>query len=471
MATSMTVPAGESGAAPREAKAPPGVAPRRRDARDRGAGAAMAQAVFRDPTDFEAEIAALQLEIARALVNAPALPVELPAFDLTLLSVAATRRAIDLVLGKDSPIARLRLTAGGDPPLVTVAIVEMHSSAERFRRPLQVMAKRLGAAITAEKWARARGAAERLADLPVGVPLAFYRQLVPGVGRQALVRTGFNCNQDCGICWQDRTWGRFGAEQILTWIEDLHQAGARDLIISGGEPTLDAKLERYIRRAREIGFHAVTLETNAIQFAKPGLAERLRDAGLSGCFVSLHSGAAETSDAITRAPGTFMRTVAGIRALLAAGVPVNLNCVMTREGIDQLHGVPDFIHATFGAHPLLQGLMLSQPSDPFDLALVPAIIPEPARVRAALRATIDRAFALGIAVRGLDGPCGPPLCAFDADRRLTTLAPISEQLDSRTYLAGCGGCAVRRACFGVRLADAELFGDDCIRPLAAAPAA
>ena len=474
----MPVSNGESGAASRGGQLAPDALAARGDGRRRGEGEAMAGAVFRDPPDLEAQTAELQLAIARALVNAPTLPIALPAFDLTLLGVTAEKRAIDLVLGKTSPIAKLRLQpavanarAAAAPSAVDVSIVEVHDSMRRFEPQLRAMASRLRAAISAEKWQRAADAAQQLARIPVGVPIAFYRQLVPGVQDQGLIRVGFLCNQDCGICWQDRTWGRFDAQQVLTWIEDLHAAGARSLIISGGEPTLDSKLEAYIRQARAVGFEIVTLETNAIQFSKSALAERLRDAGLSDCFVSLHSGDAATSDAITRAPGTFTRTVAGIRALLAAGVPVHLNCVMTREGIEHLSGVPDFVHAQYGNHPLLQGLMLSQPSDPYDRSLLSAIIPDPERVRAVLPAVIDRAFALGLAVRGLDGPCGPPLCAFAADRRITDLQPISETIAGRTYLPACAACAVRHACFGVRVADAEMYGDACVRPLPSAPAA
>jgi MoaA/NifB/PqqE/SkfB family radical SAM enzyme len=257
----------------------------------------------------------------------------------------------------------------------------------------------------------------------------------------------------------------------LTWIEDLYAAGARNLIISGGEPTLDPQLANYVRHARELGYEWVTLETNAIQFSKPGLAERLRDAGVGDCFVSLHSGDEVTSDAITRAPGTFRRTVAGIKRLLAAGVPVRLNCVLTREGIEVVEGVPDFIHRELAGYPNLQGLMLSQPTDPFDPSLLRQIVPEPDRLRTVLRRVIDRAFALGVPVSGLDGPCGPPLCAFDADPRITALVPIPEPLRDRTYLRACDQCAVRGACYGVRLADVELYGDACVRPLATAPAA
>jgi hypothetical protein len=144
---------------------------------------------------------------------------------------------------------------------------------------------------------------------------------------------------------------------------------------------------------------------------------------------------------------------------------------MTCEGIDHLEGVPDFVHRTFGTHPYLHGLMLSQPTDPYDRSLLPTILPEPNRLRTVLRKVIDRAFALGIPVSGLDGPCGPPLCAFGADRRITTLTPITEELDGRAYLPACAGCAVRDACFGVRIADVELYGDACALPLASVPSA
>lgn len=457
-------------------EAAPGNAVQRR----RGEGAAMQGVVFRDPADLDEPSRALGRDIARVLVNAPTLPVALPAFDLTLLAIAADKRGVDLVVGKSAPLARLRLTAAdagaapaaasGRRPAVDAAIVVEHPSAGRYERQLQVMARRLRAGISAEKWTRAMRLARELARLPVGVPLAFYRQLVPGAGGQGLVRTGFLCNQNCGMCWQDRDWGRFGPEQILTWIEDLRAAGAQRLNISGGEPTLDSQLANYIRRAVEIGFSAITVETNAIQFAKPGLADRLREAGITDCFVSLHSGDAATSDAITRAPGTFVRTVAGVKALLAAGVPVHLNCVMTREGLDHLEGVPDFIHAEFGNHPGLRGLMLSQPTDSWDRSLLPRIIPEPDRLRRVLRVVLDRAFALGLPVRGLDGPCGPPLCAFGADRRITDLAPIPERLDGRAYLPACDACAVRPACYGARIADVDMYGAACVSPLAAPPA-
>jgi sulfatase maturation enzyme AslB (radical SAM superfamily) len=435
---------------------------------------------FRDPEGLPAEIRSLKQQVGKILVNAPALPVPLPGFSLTLVDITVDRRGIDLLVGPQDPVARLRVegptrtTPDSALPLapeIKVTVVpEVAEHAGRFARTLSIMAARVQAATTPERWGRAWEVAQQLRKLPVDVPLGFFRQFVAGVEPpQGLVRSGFLCNQDCGICWQGRDWGRFPPEQVITWIDDLRAAGAVALLISGGEPTLDPDLERYMRHARDVGYASITLETNAIRCARPDYAEKLRDAGVSDCFVSLHSGDAAVSDAITRAPGTFQKTVSGIQALLAAGVPVKLNCVMTAEGLDTLPALPDFIHTAFGSHRLLRGVMLSAPTESFDQALLRTILPEPTRLRMALRKTIDRAMELGIHVEGLDGPCGPPLCAFGADPRITSLRPVPEPLGFRTYLPPCEGCSVRHACFGVRTADAEMYGDACALPILQKP--
>lgn len=438
--------------------------------------------VFRDPPSLDERSRALQERVAAALVRAPRVPIELPAFKLTLLEVRADRKGIELVVGIESPIAALRFervrdlaslgasTPGTAP--VKVSVRTLHEpTARRFERELAVMSERVRASLTPARWDEAWAHARGLAELPVGVPMGFYRQLVAGIDHpEALVRTGFLCNQDCGICWQDRTWGRFDAAQVLTWIEDLYLGGARSIILSGGEPTLDPALERYVRHARSLGYAQVTLETNAVQLAKPGLAQRLRDAGVTSAFVSLHSAREEVSDAITRAPGTHARTLKGIAALFETGMVVKLNAVMTQEGLHCLSELPDFLDRTFGAwKSQLLGLMLSFPTQPWDASLVPAIAPDPVVLRRELRRTIDRAIALGLNPHGLDGPCGPPLCAFGADPRVTALTPVPEPVDFRAHLAPCAGCAVRDACFGVRTTDAQLYGDACVEPLRERP--
>jgi len=424
---------------------------------------------FRDPEPVDAEAERLAAEIARVLVRAPQLPVEIPRFGMNLLNVSAGRRRIELFVGLEAPFATLVLKAARSDAkgLVDVEIIETNQAASRFRRGLETVAQRIATATTEAQWNEALEHAAKLARLPVGVPMEFHRQAIAGLHElEGLVRVGFRCNQDCPMCWQGREWGNFDGEQVRTWIEDLASAGATRLIISGGEPTLDRRLPEYIAHARGLGYTQVIIESNVIKCAKPDYAETLREAGLSAAFVSLHSGDAEVSDRITRAPGTHARTVAGITALLEAGVPVKLNAVMTQLGLEHLAELPDFINESFGhVRENLQGVMFSYPTEPFERGLMREILPDPIRLREVLRETIDRAIALDLQPHGLDGPCGPALCAFDADPRITSLTPIPGPLDFRIHIEACETCSVKSACFGIRREDFALHGDAAVSPI------
>jgi len=211
---------------------------------------------------------------------------------------------------------------------------------------------------------------------------------------------------------------------ILTWIDDFRAAGFTDLVISGGEPTLDRSLPDYIRHAKSIGFQKVGIESNAIQMAKEGFAQRLHAAGLDCALVSLHSPDAAVSDAETRAPGTHVRTVVGIRNLLDAGVEVILNVLMTPRTLPTLHAWPGFAASHFGGTSLLRQIIFSIPCKPFDTALAADVVPDPYEVMAVLPGVIEEALRYGLPVNGLEMPCGPPMCAFGADARVATLAPL-----------------------------------------------
>ena len=199
--------------------------------------------------------------------------------------------------------------------------------------------------------------------------------------------------------------------------------------------------------------------------AKAGIAQRLKDAGLHHAFVSLHSPVAAVSDAITRAPGTFVRTIKGIQALLDAGVRVALNAVITTDSIDSVADLPDFIARTFGAHPQLYALVVSDAGDMFEKDLIPRLVPHPDRMREVLPRLVENALAAGITLEGLGNACGPHLCLFGADARVTRIRPIPGPVDFRTYLPECDQCSVKYACLGVRSAHASLYGSACVRPI------
>src|SRR5262249_38093877 len=152
------------------------------------------------------------------------------------------------------------------------------------------------------------------------------------------------------------------------------------------------------------------LQTNAIRMAKPGFAEALAEAGVHGMSVSYHAADHELSDLLTRAPGTHVRTEAGMRASLRAGMRLALNCVVGRRNLRSRPATADRIVAEF--LPLAsQWLAVSfsnpseahEPADGDPIALDEVAGP----LSAAVRTLIDA----GIPVQAV-GSCGFPPCVL-----------------------------------------------------------
>ena len=435
--------------------------------------------LFRDPPRG-AMLAEDQLALATALVGARVLPVFLPLFDLWLVGTDVAGQAIHLQVGPSAD--QISHTLVLQWPVGTDGL-QCHVEQDKHAVPgaeesslgpaLGRISRRL-AGLSAQRWKAATQVSDRLRLAADKVPLTYFRQLVPGVQTSVgLVRVGFRCNQDCGFCWQDRQWQGYGFEQVHAWIEDLAKAGATSLLISGGEPTLEPRLDQHIALAKRLGFGHIGLETNAIQLAKAGKAQALVDAGLRHAIVSLHSPVAEVSDALTRAPGTFVRTVRGMAELLRAGVSMDCNAVITARSVATLAQLPDFLATEFAPWFGQLRLILSMPSDSYEpLGVDDLIHVQAADVRAVLTQTAERAAAVGLSVDGATGPCGPPLCAFGGhphvvplQRREEPLQSSDEPLEFRTYLPACDTCRLRPQCLGVRHEDVARWGDAAIAPL------
>jgi hypothetical protein len=287
---------------------------------------------------------------------------------------------------------------------------------------------------------------------------------------EAIVRVGFRCNQDCGFCWQGRDWPGPPRAVLERWIDEMAAGGVHQLMISGGEPTVYPELLDLVRRARAAGLRP-WLQTNAIRMAKPGFAQDLVDAGVEGLSVSYHAADSALSDLLTRAPGTHVRTEAGIRASLRAGVRVGLNCVVGRRNLPHLPATAERIVAEF--LPLTpHGLVVSfsNPSEahePADGDPVPLD-----EVAGPLSAAVRILIGAGVRVQAV-GSCGFPPCVLRdvpemvVPLSLSRLAP--EHFASRRKPNVCAPCALRDACVGPRERDLRHFGSRGLVPFAERP--
>ncbi|MBK7775543.1 MAG: radical SAM protein [Sandaracinaceae bacterium] len=296
-----------------------------------------------------------------------------------------------------------------------------------------------------------------------------YRSLEPNtVGRAAILRLGFRCNQDCTFCWQGRDWPSPPEELYWTWLDEIGTIGV-DMLTITGEPTLFRRLPELVERAHKIHGLRVSMQTNAIKFAKAEFAERLADAGLEVLLVSLHSADPKVSDSMTRAPGTHVRTIAGVHAALRAGLKVAFNCLVERDNVLQLPELAEYVATEFAAPFPRQVPVVnfSQAGGYHDTERLGSSFVSLDDVRDPLVRATRRLRAAGVSVENF-GSCGFPSCVFhdqpdllpDARRELG-----AHHMAARTTNTDlCRTCNRVGTCVGVRRNYLERFGEAGLRP-------
>ena len=287
-----------------------------------------------------------------------------------------------------------------------------------------------------------------------------------------IVRIGFRCNQACHFCFVSTHLPAPPQPRVEAAIDEI-SALRGILVLSGGEPTLDARLPEYVRRGKAHGACEVELQTNATRLQDPALCRALAVAGLDIAFVSLHGATAATSDAVTSAPGTFVRTLAGLDQLRDTGIRTRINFVLCELN---RHELPAFVTMVSERWPRA-GITISFVGMSTDLVPRDAwLVPRYRDVLPPLHEAMALARARGLELGGFDSMCGLPLCLVPGDRTaFLSLAPLPpgpasghrhaspSDPDAEAGTGGgggefvkpapCAGCVLESRCFGLRRDD------------------
>jgi MoaA/NifB/PqqE/SkfB family radical SAM enzyme len=280
-----------------------------------------------------------------------------------------------------------------------------------------------------------------------------------------IVRINFHCNQACRFCFVSTHLPRADDGAIERAIEGIaRERGV--LVISGGEPTLNPRVVEYVELGKRLGASEIELQTNAMRLAENDLAARLRDAGVDQAFISLHGSKAEISDAVTEAPGTFVKTVRGIEAAVRAGIRTRLNFVFCQRNMADF---PDYVGFVHGRWPEVTVVVSFVAGSTDVVPLTADLIPRYRDVLPHLAEGLRRARALGLPIEGFESMCGIPLCLVPADlSAYFALAEIPPTFDRGefVYADACTGCALRGKCFGLRRGYRQLHGSEELRTIA-----
>jgi AdoMet-dependent heme synthase len=180
------------------------------------------------------------------------------------------------------------------------------------------------------------------------IPNCKYLKIKSPLATQFELTSG--CNQRCifcynvwkGLCSKEKSL-TLSKEKQLKIIDKIIENEIFDIIFSGGEPLLVDWLEDLIQKCSKAKVYT-TIITNAILMTKEK-AKTLKIAGLNDMQISVHHHTEEINDKLTKVPGSFNKTIKGIKnALEIFGIEnINVNMVALPETYEDVYEVAKFL--------------------------------------------------------------------------------------------------------------------------------
>jgi len=292
--------------------------------------------------------------------------------------------------------------------------------------------------------------------------------------RQAIIVTGYNCNNNCLFCSISREKRAFNRDfpEIANDLKLQYSCGCRAVEFIGGEVTIRNDFLSLIRTARKLGYRYISLETNGRMFSDPTFVRRSVSAGLTHVLFSIHGHNDAIHDALTRSPGSYAQAMKGVRntvkfkkvVVLSNYVINKLNFRFVDEYLDAMRVYRiDTFHFSF-VNP--QGNALNNASK---------IIPRISDVNTCLLDAIDRHKGMRIKILNIP-PCllglrtQQILNSHDKCQRYIS-SESQKLLSMRTELvnlkhkpAKCQKCVFFDNCDGIWKKYFYMYGSDELRP-------
>jgi len=166
----------------------------------------------------------------------------------------------------------------------------------------------------------------------------------------------YECNQDCIFCVRkgDNEPIKFlDTQEVKDVLTRKRKEGYDEVIFDGGEPTLRKDITEVLDFVKQNQFRSASILTNGVLLSDAQLAKKIISIGNArnfsiGLSVSLHSHKEKISDKLTNAPGTFAKTIQGIKNLISDGCSyLSVYQVITEYNYRDLPSFVNFIHSNF----------------------------------------------------------------------------------------------------------------------------
>ena len=292
------------------------------------------------------------------------------------------------------------------------------------------------------------------------------------------IRLTTHCNQSCPFCQAIEPQKAPGPAA-----QDLRRAFARlasalpgsKIVFTGGEPTLREDLPALVADlvARE-GILFLEVQTNGIRLGANPDRLIFTPSEKLGFMVAMHGLRESIYDACTGTQGQLESAISGVKALLGAGHPVELNCVLSALNIDGLQAMIESIPSLFpdrqpGVHLSIMGV--PEQRDATDLH-----VPYPRLVQE-VSSAIEKGADIGLSVNAAlnAGHAAVPPCLLTEDllassdlRQLYNHeghSPNKQAARWWTKSKVCASCQADAQCLGLPRSYVEKFGLHELTPI------
>jgi radical SAM protein with 4Fe4S-binding SPASM domain len=149
------------------------------------------------------------------------------------------------------------------------------------------------------------------------------------------------CNLRCKHCYAESgdsphpdELSTTGAKRV---IQEIAALGTRFLVFDGGEPLMRPDIYELIAWARELGLQPF-IGSNATLLSTETV-DKLKKVGVRIIAISLDGAEAKSHDEFRGREGSWERAVAGIRNVIAAGIPFQISSCIHRHNLTQFEAI------------------------------------------------------------------------------------------------------------------------------------
>lgn len=153
------------------------------------------------------------------------------------------------------------------------------------------------------------------------------------------------CNLECLHCRANAAKepmpGELSTEEGRMLLQEAAASGTKMVILSGGEALMRGDALDLARFGSDLGLR-MTLASNG-SLITPECAARIKDSGIVRVSISLDGVTASMHDRFRGRDGAFDLAIKGIRTLLDAGIPAQVNTTVAAMNVSQIDAFPDFL--------------------------------------------------------------------------------------------------------------------------------